>query len=211
MRKSGNLDALFPRTRQAVLAATLLNADRWWYLSDLAQHLRLRPSSLQPELSRLTEAGILERRADGNRVYYRPDPACPFLPELQGLLTKTAGLADVLRDTLCPFADDITAAFVFGSVARGSEGTASDVDLIVIGDIRLSTLAVRLRAAEKRLLRSINPLLYSQQEWGRKVRDGNHFVNTVRQDPKLFLIGGEHELDNASATEPGTPAHDEPA
>src|SRR5437588_690162 len=116
MRISKSLDALFPRGRQGILAATVLRPDHWWYLSDLARHLGVRPSSLQREVRALIEAGVLCSRRDGNRVYLRPDPACPFLPELEGLLTKTAGVVDVLDDTLLPFADRIGCAFIYGSV-----------------------------------------------------------------------------------------------
>src|SRR5437773_7488411 len=113
MRKSKAIDALFPRTRQAILAATLLHPDRWWYLSDLAKHLVVRPSSLQRELAALTSAEILRRRRDGNRVYFQANPDCPFLPELQGLLVKTAGIVDVVRETLAPFAKRIDWAFIY--------------------------------------------------------------------------------------------------
>ena len=91
IRKKRPLDSLFPRTRQAVLTATLLHPDRWWYLSDLAKHLGVRPSSLQREIATLTSTEILRQRRDGNRVYFQANADCPFLPELQGLLVKTAG------------------------------------------------------------------------------------------------------------------------
>src|SRR5215813_13177005 len=133
MRKYRALDALFPRIRQAILVATVLHPDRWWYLSDLAKHLGVRPSSLQRELATLVEAGILQRREDGNRVYFQANPDCPFLSELQGLLVKTAGIVDVLRETLAPFAKRIDWAFIYGSVARAEELASSDVDLMIIG------------------------------------------------------------------------------
>jgi hypothetical protein len=53
MRKKRPLDSLFPRTRQAILTATLLHPEHWWYLSDLAKYLGVRPSSLQRELDGL--------------------------------------------------------------------------------------------------------------------------------------------------------------
>src|SRR5436190_13240528 len=159
MRKSSALDALLPQTRQRILAATVLNPDRWWYLSDLAHHLLVRPSSLQRELTALVDAGILRRRRDGNRVYYQPDPACPFLRELQGLLIKTAGLADVLKEALQPFSDLIDFAFIYGSVARNQEVSESDIDLMIIGPVRLVELSSALREAERRIQRVINPAL----------------------------------------------------
>lgn len=98
MRKKNMLDALFPRTRQNILATLLLSPERRWYLSDLAQRLKVPPSSLQRELASLAEAGVLYREADGNRVYYQANPAFPLLPELQSLFAKTAGLADQVRE-----------------------------------------------------------------------------------------------------------------
>jgi DNA-binding transcriptional ArsR family regulator len=71
-----------------VLAATLSDPEKWWYLSDLAKHLRVTPSTLQRELARLVEAGIFRSRRDGNRIYFQPDPACPFLSEVRDLITK---------------------------------------------------------------------------------------------------------------------------
>src|SRR5215468_2947176 len=148
MRKHQPLDRLFPRTRQAILIATLLQPDRWWYLSDLAKHLEVRPSSLQRELAALTSAEILRQRRDGNRVYFQANPDCPFLSELQGLLVKTAGIVDVLRETLAPFQKRIQWTFIYGSVARAEELATSDIDLMIIGQAGLSELAPALRRGE---------------------------------------------------------------
>src|SRR6266480_2009619 len=99
--QSGQLiDALMPRTRQAILATTLMRPDRAWYLNDLARHLRLPPSSLQRELAALVRVGILKSRREGRMVYFQADSDSPVFPELQALLAKTAGLVDVLRESL---------------------------------------------------------------------------------------------------------------
>ena len=198
MRKNRALDSLFPRTRQAILGATLIQPDRWWYLTDLAKHLGLRPSSIQRELRALVGAGILRRRRDGNRVYFQPDPECPFLAELQGLLAKTAGLADVLREALGPFAKRIEWAFVFGSIARSDEDSRSDIDLMVVGDIGLSDLAPVLRPVEARLGRPMNPVVLRRAELLKKLRQRNHFVRKVLAGEKLFVLGREDELEAAA-------------
>src|SRR4051812_38288482 len=93
MRKYTMIDALLLPTTQAVLAATVLRPQREWYLSDLAAHLRVGPSSLQRTLAKLVAGGILSRRKEGNRVYYKVDQSCPVLPELTAILTKTVGVA----------------------------------------------------------------------------------------------------------------------
>jgi DNA-binding transcriptional ArsR family regulator len=210
MRKTRPLDSLFPRTRQAILTATLLHPDRWWYLSDLAKHLGVRPSSLQRELAALTNAELLCRRRDGNRVYFQANSDCPFLPELQGLLVKTAGLVDVLRETLAPFATRIHWAFIYGSVARAEELATSDIDLMIIGKVGLADLAPALRRAEKRLSRAVNPTLYSREEFVTKLRAKDHFLIAVLNGAKLFILGDSHELAAATPQSPSAATHYKP-
>jgi predicted nucleotidyltransferase len=210
MRKKRPLDALFPRTRQVVLTTTLLHPDQWWYLSDLAKHLEVRPSSLQRELAALVSAEILRQRRDGNRVYFQANPDCPFLPELQGLLVKTAGMVDVLLETLAPCAKRIDWAFVYGSVARAEELAASDVDLMIIGNLGLADLSPALRRAEKRLGREVNPTLYTREEFDTKQRARDHFLTSVLDEARLFILGDSHELAAATAKSPGAGTRHKP-
>lgn len=194
MRKRSLIDVLFPKVRQGVLAATVLHPERWWYLSDLARHLHTTPSSLQRELASLVSAGILLRRQEGRQVYFRPNPDCPILPELQGLMTKTAGLVEVLQRALNPLASRIEGALVYGSIARGEALADSDIDLMVIGRLGLAELAPRLTQAEQHLGRPVNPILYTRAEWTRKVKNNHPFVQEVLDGPKLFLIGKADDL-----------------
>jgi DNA-binding transcriptional ArsR family regulator len=210
MRKKRPLDSLFPRTRQAVLTATLLHPERGWYLSDLAKHLGVRPSSLQRELAALTSAEILRQRRDGNRVYFQANSDCPFLPELQGLLVKTAGLVDVLRETLAPFAPRIDWAFIYGSVARAEELATSDVDLMIIGTVSLAELSPALRHAEQRLSRPVNPTLYSRDEFDTKLHAREHLLTSVLDGPTLVILGDRHELAAGTSPSPGADPYDQP-
>lgn len=210
MRTSRALDALFPRIRQALLAATVLHPERWWYLSDLAKHLGVRPSSLQRELAGLVDAGILRRRRDGNRVYFQPNLDCPFLPDLQGLLVKTAGVVDALREVLGRFANRINWAFVYGSMARAEELACSDVDLMIIGQVGLAELTPALRCAEGRLGRAVNPTLYTREEFATKLQAGHHFLKAVLDGEKLFILGDPHELAAIAYSPPGAATHAKP-
>ena len=195
MRATPVIEALFPGTRAAVLATLLLHPNREWYFRDLAKKLGLRPSSLTRELQNLTDAGILRRRQDGNRVYYQADPACPVLPELSGLMLKTAGLVDVLREALRPLQDKIAMAFVYGSIAKGEELAESDIDLMVIGNTSRFALTKPLREAEKRLARTVNPTVYRVAEFAQKVVSDDHFVRAVLDRPRLFVVGDEGDLE----------------
>ncbi len=195
MRKQTPLDSLITRTVQAILAATLLEPDRWWYLSDLAKRIKRTPSSLQGPLDSLVGAGILNRRKEGNRVYFSPNRNCPFLPELQGLIAKTVGLVDVIREVLRPVLQEIEIAFVYGSFARSEERAESDLDLMVVTKLGLAKLSPLLDCLEMRIGRPVNMALYTNQELKQKSQAKNHFVTAVLEKDKLFVVGRADDLE----------------
>ena len=194
MRKS-MLDTLFPRTRQAILSAALLRPDKWWYLTDLAKHLGVSPSSLQRELASLVNGDLLTSRKDGNRVYYKVNRDCPIVEELQAIFVKTSGIADVINFRLERFSGKFEVAFIYGSVARMEELSTSDVDLMIVGDVELADLVPGLRRAEKALGREINPTIYSPQEFLKRRTEGDSFIGTVLSGSKIFLKGSDSELE----------------
>jgi len=195
MRKNATLEALFPKTRQGVLAATLTQPEKWWFLSELAEFLGTTPSSLQRELSALVDAGILEQRREWTRVYLRAQKRSPIYRELRGIVEKTAGIIPIVQTILAPFGGKILCAFVYGSVARAEEHATSDIDLMVIGRVGLSELTPALRKVERALGRDLNATTYSADEFRGKVEKNNHFLTAVLKRPKQFVKGTERELD----------------
>jgi predicted nucleotidyltransferase len=189
------LDSLFPSVRQGVLAATLTRPGKWWYLSELAEFLNTRPSSLQRELRALEQTGILQQRKDGRRTYFKAETRSPLFRELRSIFEKTAGLIPTLRIALRPFAHRIGCAFVYGSIARREERAASDIDLMVIGNVGLGDLAPPLRKVEQRLGREVNVTNYSVDEFRRKVARDDHFLTTVLRGRLEFVKGERRDLD----------------
>ena len=177
------------------MSTVLLRPDKWWYLTDLARHLGLSPSSLQRELASLVSGDLLISRKDGNRVYFKADQDCPIVGELQTIFVKTSGIADVIKSSLRRFYGKIEIAFIYGSVARTEELSTSDVDLMIVGDVGLADLVPGLRRAEKALSREVNPTIYSPQKFLQRRKEGDSFINTVLFDSKIFLKGNESELE----------------
>lgn len=196
MRKDAPaLDSLFPSVRQGLLAATLTRPEKWWYLSELAEFLHTRPSSLQRELTSLQQSGILQQRKDGRRTYFKAETRSPIFRELRGIFEKTVGLIPTLRAAVRPFAGKIVCAVVYGSIARREEHATSDVDLMIVGNVGLGDLARALRKAEKRLGREVNVTNYSVDEFRKKVADGDHFLTSVLKGSLQFVKGEQRDLD----------------
>jgi predicted nucleotidyltransferase len=195
MRNSSVLTALFPQVRQGVLAATLGQPDKWWYLSELADRLGTRPSSLQRELLSLVASGILMHRREGTRAYFKAETQSPVFEDLRQLFEKTAGLAPMLERILKPFGIKIRCAFIYGSVARNRERATSDVDVMVIGSAGLVDLSPALRKAEGQLGREVNVTAYSSEEFREKIKSRDHFLTAVLRRRKQFVKGGQSDLD----------------
>lgn len=196
MRRPSTLDALFTGPRQGILATTLMEPDRWWYLSDLARRLGVHHATLQRELTRLTKAEILLSKRDGNRAYYRANSDSPIFPELRTLLAKTAGLVDEIRDALLPFAKAIKVAFVYGSIPRGAESSESDVDLMIVGGVGLKALAPSLGRVEQVLRRPVNASIFSEKEFVERLNaKRGSFLRNVLMEEKLFVLGAPDDLE----------------
>ncbi|UCD38917.1 MAG: nucleotidyltransferase domain-containing protein, partial [Fidelibacterota bacterium] len=115
-------------------------------------------------------------------------------PDLHGLIIKTCGLAQQLEAALASVEKSIQVAFIYGSMARGDETGGSDIDLLIIGDLKLRDVVGTLSQLQQTLGREINPTVYPPDEYRTKLRKGQHFLTALQKEPKIFLIGDEDEL-----------------
>jgi predicted nucleotidyltransferase len=186
------LSVLFPQVRAEVLRLLFADASRQLHLRDLTRQSGLGLGTVQGELEKLSQADLVTSQRDGNRRYFRANASHPLFADLQQIVLKTAGLRDVLANALRGVAG-VEVAFVFGSLAAETGKAASDVDLLVIGDVSLRKLAPMLRGAGEKLGREINPVTMSAAEFA-KGRAKNPFLVDVLGKPKLFVKGGPDEL-----------------
>jgi predicted nucleotidyltransferase len=180
---------LFGGLTRELLALLYGDPERSLYLRELVRLTGASPGAVQREVGELTSVGLLIRSRRGRQVFYQANRSTPVFAELRGLLEKTMGTADVIRAALAPLADRIEAAALFGSVATGSSGPTSDIDLLIVGSVEFSEVTDALAAAEARLGREINPMVYSRAEFRKRMSEGGHFVTSVIRGPRLALIG----------------------
>lgn len=184
----------FGSYRRRVLGLLLLHPDEAFHLREIARITDTQPGTLRRELKRLEEAGVLRAERLGNLLRYRANPLCPVYEELRGMLKKTAGVVDVLRDALAPLAKGILLAFVYGSVASGSERHTSDLDLFVVGDVTFEEVVAALYPCQEALRREINATVYSAAEFSEKARQPDGFVSRVLAAPVLMIMGTTDDL-----------------
>lgn len=184
----------FGAYRRQVLALLLLHPDESFHLRELARVTNTQPGTLRRELAQLADAGVLSRERIGNLVRYKADTTCPIYDELRGILKKTAGVADILRDSLASLTDKIAVAFVYGSVASGAERRSSDIDVMVVGTASFEEVVQALHRSQEQLRREVNPNVYRPDEFKKKVKEKDPFLSRVLEQPKLFVLGKENDL-----------------
>ncbi|WP_447651910.1 nucleotidyltransferase domain-containing protein [Pseudomonas abietaniphila] len=183
-------DALFTTTQQRLLGLLYGNPERSFYTNEIGRWAKVGRGSMVRELERLHSAGLLTATRQGNQIHYQANPANPVFGELVAIVRKTFGIADYLRQELMPFADRIERAFVYGSIAKGTANTSSDIDLMLIGEgISYSEVMERMIPLEELLGRTINPTLYTPADWQAKLEAGNSFVVRVAEQDQIEIIG----------------------
>jgi DNA-binding transcriptional ArsR family regulator len=192
-------DALFSPSLQKILALLFVRVDDAFYLNEIIRLTGLGSASVQRELKRLEQAGLILSHRVGNMRRFQANRDHPVYPELHGMIQKTFGLVGVLRRALQPLLPAVHIAFVYGSIAKGTATAGSDVDLLLVGDaISYGTLLSALLPAEHALGRPINPTLYKRAELRKRLQEQQHFLMRVLEQPKIFLIGDEDELRSVS-------------
>lgn len=185
---------IFSEYRKRILGLLLLNPNASYHVRELARLTNTPPGTIHKELVKLTAGGILQSKKMGNQVHYSADMQCPIFEELAGILRKTSGLVDVLAEALISVSSEISLAFIFGSVARGEQHSNSDVDIMLIGSISFGEAVQALYSTQATLQRELNPVVYSIEEFERRLESNDSFIKEVLAKPKLFIIGTEHEL-----------------
>jgi predicted nucleotidyltransferase len=188
-------DALFSKVQQRVLSVLFISPERSFYTNEIVRLVNTGVGAVQRELAKLEASGLVRVQKIGNQKHYQSNRDAPIFEELRSIFIKTAGLADVLRSALGPIANRITLAFIYGSIAKGSDNAGSDIDLMLVGEgLAYADVYAALASCEAQLGRPVNPAIYSMAELRRKLADDNAFVTKVLAQPKIFLLGSGDEL-----------------
>lgn len=191
----GLSDALFSKVQARVLGLLFGNPDRSFYANELFRLAGSGTGAGVRELTKLSTVGLITVNKIGNQKHYQANREAPIFEELRGIVLKTFGMADVLRQGLLPIANKISVAFIYGSIAKGTDTAKSDIDVMVIGDnLAYPDVYAALMPAEQQLARKVSPTIYSRDDVIQKLGKGNAFLTRLMAQPKIFLIGSEHDL-----------------
>jgi len=186
--------ALFTDSQARLFLWLFGQPERSYHLSELRRLTELGSASLQRELNRLTDAGLILSERVGNLRRFQANPQSPVYQELVALTRKSLGAAPLLQEALQPIADQLEIAYIYGSVARQTDTANSDIDLMLVGEnLSLNEILTQLLPLESQLGRKINPNCYTPLEYSKRLGEPDSFINRVLAQPILPLIGNANE------------------
>jgi len=193
---SGGLaGALFTPVQRRVLGLLLGQPERVFGSSEIIRQAGSGTGAAHRQLLRLEKVGLVRVTWVGNQKHYQANPDSPIFAELHGLIVKTVGLLEPLRAALAPLAKEIELAFVFGSVAKGTDKAGSDVDLLIVSDtLSYPDLYEALQRAEAVLARPVQPTVFTRADWKKRRGERDSFVRRIAEQPKYLVIGNEDAL-----------------
>ena len=188
-------DALFTKTQQKVLGLLFGKPDRSFYTNEIMRWAGMGRGTVSRELQRLVGAGLLVVSMEGNQNHYQANKNSPIFLELVSIVKKTFGVADQIKARLEALNENIDAAFIYGSISKGTESKSSDIDLMIFGrELNYGVVVELLLPLEELLQRSINPTLYEKNDFVAKLKAGNSFVKRVMEQPKIHIKRDENDI-----------------
>ncbi|MCH7829793.1 MAG: nucleotidyltransferase domain-containing protein [Proteobacteria bacterium] len=189
-RRSSLADALFTSTQQRVLAPLFGQPGKSFFVTQIMELANSGRGAVQRELERLLAGGLVTVTMMGTQKHYQANPDSPLFNELCGMIQKTVGLAEPIREALESMKEDVDLALIFGSVAKATDSSSSDIDVLIVAEgITLEAAYAALIPVEEMLVRRISPKLYAPDEFRNRRDEGNAFLERVLDGPVIVLIG----------------------
>lgn len=188
-------DVLFTKTQQKVLGLLFGKPDETFYLNEIVRLAGIGKGTVSRELEKMQKADLISTFRIGNQNHYQANKDCPIFEELSGIVRKTFGVSDVIKQALLEFEDEIDYAFVYGSLAKGEEATKSDIDLLIVTEsLEYADVMNTLIDAEKLLARPINPSIYNAKQIKDKLKSKNSFISRIFEQDKIWIKESQDDI-----------------
>jgi predicted nucleotidyltransferase len=188
-------DVLFTKTQQKVLGLLFGKPDETFYLNEIVRLAGIGKGTVSRELDKMQKADLISTFRVGNQNHYQANKDCPIYEELAGIVRKTFGIGDVIKQAMLEYEDEIDYAFVYGSISKGEETTKSDIDLMIVAEsIEYADVMNALSDAEKLLARPINPSIYNAKQIKDKLKSKSSFITRIFEQDKIWIKESQDDI-----------------
>lgn len=186
-------ELLVSEVRLKILKLFILQPDKSFHVRAIVREVGAEINAVRRELENLTGISLLRRRQSSNKIFYTVDTAHMFYADLLSLLAKEAGLgASVLKHTR--ELGDMQFAVISKGFLRGRAASPLDVDLFIVGNIKMEVLENLLHIHQDATGREINYSVMTEDEFRHRKRSNDQFVVRFLTQSHAMLIGDEEKF-----------------
>jgi DNA-binding transcriptional ArsR family regulator len=171
-----------------LLTLLLLHPETEYSITELSVKLRAPLTTVQREVNRLSQAGLITERRVGRTRVVSANRAGRYTRPLTELLTLAFGPHVVIREE---FADiPAIGVAIYGSWAARYHGVAgpppADIDVLVVGEPSRADIYDAAEQAEQRIGFPVNVTLSSPARWAAA---SDALIQQIRSSPVVWVIG----------------------
>ncbi len=183
-------NALFTRTQRQVLSLMFGFPERSFFANEIVRLAGVGTGSVQRELAKLSDAGLLTVSRIGNQKHFQANPSCPIYSELRGIVLKTFGVLDQLRKAIEELPGEIELAIIYGSEIHQPSRNFSDIQMLLVSDeVNYADVVSGFTEMENRIGRTIQPLLLKSEEFQTMRKEENEGITGILHQPRVLLKG----------------------
>ena len=181
------------RTTARVMALLTSTPGQRFHTREIVRRVDGTEHPVHRALTLLEEQGLVDSERVGNLRMWSMPTGHPLYRGLREVFARTVGIVEQIRGLLRD--QPVELAFIFGSYATGNDDAASDIDLFVLGTADWRALTRARSDTLSKLGRELNEVIYTPDDLRRSIAGDSAFIATLRDEPKLWVIGDDDEFD----------------
>lgn len=192
------IDALFgSKTRVKLLHLFLTNPDKSFYVREITRLIDEQINSVRRELANMLTVGIIVSDSADNKLYYEVNQQYEHyvpLRQIFGRAGREAG-SHSKKESIFPWKDELAklpglrVAIAAGVLVRGS---ASPVDLLLVGSAPSAKVAALIKKIEKQEGRELNYAVLPYDDFYYRLSVRDKFITEIMSSACSVLVDTEN-------------------
>lgn len=170
-----------------ILNYFFVNPQESLYVNELSRKLALDKRNLVKKIKELEQEGILAHETRGNLKLYSINTRYPLYQEFRKIIMATVGVEEQLRNLLKSI-DGIKEAYIYGSYAKNTMDTHSDIDVLVVGSVGVVTIQKRISKLQRDIDREISMTIMNQVDFKRRIKTKDPFISGILKQKHIKII-----------------------
>lgn len=186
-------DFMISKVRVKMLELFFRDTSQLYYVRQITRLIDEEINAVRRELERMSDAGILKNEKRGNRLYYYLNRQYDYYPELLRLVVKSSGLGKAIKKNRRSIGNPKFVMFSSKFAQHKNRGV-DEVDMLLVGDIKMQQLEPLIKAEEKLRKHEVNYTVMTADEFDFRKARRDPFVNEILAGGRIMIIGDEDAL-----------------